>query len=186
MNFSGQLEKIAAAHPKQIILREKDMDESGYARLLSACNDICQSYQVPLFAHTFINAAKTCGIHKIHLPLPLLQTLGHRPQGFETVGTSIHSASEAVTAQALGADYITAGHVFETDCKAGLPGRGLDFIKAVAHHVTIPVYAIGGITPENMPDVLAAGAAGGCMMSSLMKSGCPKALIQGGPSHDFL
>ena len=84
---------------------------------------------------------------------------------------------EAKAAEANGCTYITAGHVFETGCKAGLPGRGLAFLKAVCGSVSLPVYAIGGITPQNMPDILNAGAAGGCMMSSLMGAKNPETLL---------
>lgn len=73
-------------------------------------------------------------------------------------------------AQALGCTYITAGHVFETECKKGLPGRGLDFLRNVCAAVDIPVYGIGGIDAENITFVRNAGASGACLMSSLMVS----------------
>lgn len=172
-DFLYQLEQIAKAHPRQIILREKAMMPNDYEALLLQCRKICDSYKVPLFAHTFMDAARHTGIKKIHLPLPQLKALGHRPDGFEIVGTSIHAPEEALMATALGADYVTAGHIYATDCKRGLPGRGLDFLREVCRLSTLPVYAIGGITPENMPAIMAAGAAGGCMMSSLMTAEDP-------------
>ena len=67
-----------------------------------------------------------------------------------------------------GADYIFAGNIFETDCKKGLPGRGLEFLENVCKAVNIPVYAIGGISEEKMPQILGTGAAGGCMMSGFI------------------
>ena len=73
-------------------------------------------------------------------------------------------------AQALGCTYITAGHVFETDCKKGLPGRGLDFLRNVCAAVDIPVYGIGGIDADNIALVRDTGASGACLMSSLMMS----------------
>ena len=51
----------------------------------------------------------------------------------------------------------------------GLPGRGLEFLENVCKEVDIPVYAIGGITAEKMPQILGTGAAGGCMMSGFMQ-----------------
>lgn len=63
---------------------------------------------------------------------------------FESVSTSIHKPEEAVKAQQLGADFMFAGHVFVTDCKKGLPPRGLDFLRNVVQAVDIPVYGIGG------------------------------------------
>ena len=176
-SFLEQVERIAQAGPLGIILREKDLTEEAYFKLLLQCRDICRLYQVPLFAHTFVDAAKKAGILRIHLSLPVFIKLGRRPQGFHTVGTSIHSLDEAKKAVDLGADYLTAGHIFETDCKAGLPGRGLAFLEEICHFSPVPVYAIGGITPKNMPDILKAGAAGGCMMSSLMTAKDPGALM---------
>ena len=78
---------------------------------------------------------------------------------------------EAWEAVALGATYLTAGHVFATTCKAGLPGRGVEFLAQVCAAVPCPVYAIGGISPELFPAVLQAGAAGACVMSGPMT--CP-------------
>ena len=54
-------------------------------------------------------------------------------------------------AERLGATYVTAGHIFTTDCKKGLPPRGLDFLKNVCDAVTIPVYGIGGIKFDPQP-----------------------------------
>lgn len=71
----------------------------------------------------------------------------------------------------MGCTYITAGHIFETDCKRGLPGRGLEFLREVCRAVTIPVYAIGGIEPKRMAEIFAAGAAGACVMSGPMVCG---------------
>jgi thiamine-phosphate pyrophosphorylase len=88
---------------------------------------------------------------------------------FRVIGASCHSVEEALEAQQLGCTYITAGHVFATDCKKGLPPRGLDFLRAVCAAVDIPVYAIGGINSENLQDVMKCGAAGGCIMSGLMR-----------------
>lgn len=48
-------------------------------------------------------------------------------------------------AEQLGASYLTAGHIYATDCKRGLPPRGLGFLKEVCREVSIPVYGIGGI-----------------------------------------
>ena len=87
---------------------------------------------------------------------------------FEVLGASCHSVEDALEAQSLGCTYITAGHVFETDCKKGLPGRGLDFLRNVCAAVDIPVYGIGGIDADNIVLVREAGASGACLMSSLM------------------
>lgn len=85
------------------------------------------------------------------------------------IGTSIHSVEDAVFAESHGADYITAGHIFTTDCKKGLPGRGIDWLKSICHAVSIPVYAIGGISDANVSILSDCNIAGYCMMSASMK-----------------
>ena len=102
----------------------------------------------------------------------MLRTLsaGERA-AFPALGASCHSVEEAWEAVALGATYLTAGHVFATTCKAGLPGRGVEFLAQVCAAVPCPVYAIGGVGPENLPALARAGAKGGCVRSPLMT--CP-------------
>lgn len=94
---------------------------------------------------------------------------GFLKKTFSVIGASCHSVEEAVEAQKMGCTYITAGHVFATDCKKGLPPRGLPFLEQVCRSVSIPVFAIGGIAPDNLPLIRQAGASGGCIMSGLMK-----------------
>ena len=72
-------------------------------------------------------------------------------------------------AERLGCSYLIAGHIYATSCKPGLPPRGLAFLREVTVATELPVYAIGGITPIRLAEILAAGAAGGCAMSSLMR-----------------
>ena len=75
----------------------------------------------------------------------------------------------SILAERAGATYVTAGHIYATDCKKGLPGRGLDFLKKVCAAVQIPVYAIGGINEMNADACIEAGADGVCMMSGYMR-----------------
>ena len=59
---------------------------------------------------------------------------------FNLIGVSVHSVEEAIFAEKMGAGYVTAGHIFLTDCKKGLAARGLPFLKNVCESVGIPVY----------------------------------------------
>ncbi len=166
--YIRQLEYIASLHPRAMVLREKDLSEEKYEELAKVVIPLCQQAETTLILHRFTKAAEHLGYHKLHLPLDMLKTMG-RPAGLTLLGTSIHSVEDAKAAESLGADYLFAGNIFETDCKKGLPGRGLEFLERVCKEVTIPVYAIGGITKEKMPRILETGAAGGCMMSGFMQ-----------------
>ncbi len=169
--FLRQLAKIAALGPKAVVLREKDLDPAGY-RALSRQALACLPDPGILVLHSFWETALELGVSKIHLPLHILKALyGTRPdllREFTVIGTSVHSVEDAAAAVRCGATYLFAGNVYETTCKPGLEGRGLSYLRDVAHSVSIPVYGIGGVTEEKMPDLLAAGAAGGCMMSGFM------------------
>lgn len=85
------------------------------------------------------------------------------------IGTSIHSVEDAIFAESHGADYITAGHIFTTDCKKGLPGRGINWLKSICNAASIPVYAIGGISDANVSMLFDCNIAGYCMMSASMQ-----------------
>ena len=67
--------------------------------------------------------------------------------------------------------YITAGHIYVTDCKKGLEPRGLGFLKDVCSTVNVPVYAIGGIKfdKKQWEELKQKGASGGCIMSGMME-----------------
>ncbi|MEP6690423.1 MAG: thiamine phosphate synthase [Gemmatimonadaceae bacterium] len=76
------------------------------------------------------------------------------------LGASVHAIAEATAAEREGADWIAAGHVFATASHAGVEPRGLDFLRRVAACVRIPCLAIGGVTPERVATLVAAGAYG--------------------------
>jgi len=179
-DFLTRIERIAACHPAGLILREKDMTQEKYKELAAAVMGICGQYGVKCILHSFPDVALCLQVDAIHLPLPLLRSMSKEQRArFKILGASCHSVEDALEAQALGCTYITAGHVFETDCKKGLPGRGVDFLRNVCATVDIPVYGIGGIDVENLHLVRDAGARGACLMSSLMISENVAELIRG-------
>ena len=168
-DFLVRIEKIAKEKPFGIILREKDLSEYEYAKLAYEVREICGKYDVPCIFHSFVNVAKGLNCMGLHLPLHALRTLSDEDKKlFFMLGASCHSAKEALEAQRLGCTYIIAGHIFETDCKKGLEGRGIAFLQEVCQSVEIPVYGIGGINAENIEMVRKAGAVGACVMSGIM------------------
>ena len=85
------------------------------------------------------------------------------------VGVSTHSPSRAVAAATEGASFVTFGPVFETPSKKKFgPPQGLDALSAVASKVNLPVFAVGGVTPDNAADCIAAGAHGVAAIGAVM------------------
>ena len=173
-----RIRRLAKARPRAIILREKDLSPAAYRDLAAQALAVCGKSGVVCILHSFADVAAELGAEALHLPLPALRELtAEQRAAFSVLGASCHSVEEAVEAEALGCTYITAGHIFETGCKQGLPGRGLDFLREVCRAVTIPVYAIGGVSPANIAAVRAAGAAGACTMSGAMTCDDPRVYL---------
>lgn len=166
-----QIELICSRRPRAVLLREKDLTEEEYAQLLSQVREICDAHHVFCIPHTFAGVASVQKSAAIHLPLPVLRSDREIAGQFRWTGVSVHSVPEAVEAERFGASYVTAGHIFATDCKPGAAPRGIGFLREVCAAVNIPVYAIGGMqgTLACIERMCAAGAAGICVMSECMR-----------------
>ena len=144
--FLEQIELLCRERPERILLREKDLGPEEYEDLAKKVKEICGRYQVPFYCHTYEQAAVKTGAQGLHMPLPLFRLQGRKlPGKGMKIGCSVHSLEEAAEAERMGADYLTAGHIFLTDCKKGLPPRGLPFLEEICRAVYLPVYAIVGI-----------------------------------------
>ena len=123
--YLAQVERIVSFHPRAFLLREKDLPEGAYLELAGKVQKICDRNQVPLILHFYPEAAKRLGLPSVHLPLWKFAEAGEN-SGLKT-GVSVHSAEDVRRAEKLGAAYLTAGHIFATDCKkrACTPGAFL-------------------------------------------------------------
>ena len=185
-NLEKQIKKIFSAYEKKIILknfeivaltlREKDLDKNEYLNLVKKIYPICKRYRIDLILHQNydLNLDKKYKIEGIHLSYDNFKSLNKNIREelikkYKRIGISIHSIDEGKEVKMLGATYVVAGHIFETDCKKALVPSGLNFIKELSSILTIPIFAIGGINQENSHLAINSGAFGVCMMSSLMK-----------------
>lgn len=169
-DFLEQLEKVVQGGVDAVILREKDLTEPEYENLAQKALEVCARHRTLCILHSFREAAKRLNHPYIHLPMPLFLELDEEEkQYFKMIGVSTHTVEEAVIAEKKGAHYITASHIFSTECKPGLDPKGLQYLKEVLEAVDIEVYALGGIHPDNAHLCAEAGADGICMMSEYMK-----------------
>ena len=185
-NLEKQIEKIFSAYERKIILknfdivaltlREKDLNKNEYLKLIEKVYPICQKYKINLILHQNydLNLDDKYKIDGIHLSYNIFKSLNENIKAelikkYKRIGVSIHSLNEAKEVESLGASYVVAGHIFETDCKKSLEPRGLKFIEDLSSALTIPIFAIGGIDEKNSLSVINNGAFSICMMSTLMK-----------------
>ena len=178
-DFLVRVEKIFQQEPFAFILREKSLSDEEYKELAFKILPIAKNYKTPLFLNGHFELACELGLG-IQLSFQAYQELNSSPV---PVGISVHSTEEAeyiMQAQKnIVVSHILAGHIFPTDCKKGLAPRGLEFLSSVCKVINnIPVFGLGGISPEKMPALHEAGAYGGAIMSSCMKSLNVEELLQ--------
>lgn len=173
-NFYSRIERLANCGVNAIILREKDLNPYEYITLADKAIDICRGYGTEIILHNFIDVAKELNHRKIHLPISKLNAHDR----FEILGVSCHSLEELRIAEKHNTNYITFGHVFNTNCKKDLSPRGLNFLEKICKNSNLPVYALGGITSQNCKSVIKAGSAGIAIMSSAMEVENPGVLIK--------
>lgn len=167
-----RLAKLTKLRPQAVILRAKSLDKAAYRTLALEVQQSCKAAGIPLILHSDWQLASELGIQNLHLPLALLRQMpACERTHFTWLSTSVHSVEDAIEAQALGATLLIAGHIYTTQCKAGLAPRGLGFLQAVCSTVSLPVYAIGGIgfDAAQHAELKANGARGACVMSAYMK-----------------
>ena len=174
-DFLEQLEKVTKLHPHALILREKDHTDDAYESLAKKVFDLCKREDITCFLHTKIEIARKIGCQNIHLSIPVLKGLSETEkkaltEDFCEISISCHSMEDVEIAMAGGATQIILGTIFETECKKGVLGKGVEFVREICQKCPLPVYAIGGMNLQRLPLVIDAGAAGCCMMSGFMQT----------------
>lgn len=162
-----RISKLLDSGVDRVILREKDLLPEEYLQLAKKVLSY-NNYDKRISLHCYDKICRELNHKQLHLPLPILKEKKYVGGEMQVLGVSVHSVDEAVTAEKLGADYITAGHIFSTECKLGVPPRGISFLKNICENVKIPVYAIGGINVNNISLIKQSGAKGACIMSGFM------------------
>ncbi len=155
---------------RAIQLREKDLPIRELLSLAREIRAITTEFKAKLFINDRVDiavAVEADGVHLGHQSMPpeaVRKVVGKRM----LIGVSTHTAGEAGAAEQGGADFVTFGPVFATPSKLqyGAPA-GIEAVKTVKQQTTIPVFGLGGIKPENLREVMNAGADGVAMISAI-------------------
>jgi thiamine-phosphate pyrophosphorylase len=164
-------------------LREKELPAGELFSLGVRLREVTRGRAL-LLINDRVDVAQACGADGVQLPEDGLPTsitrwvLGRHA----LVGRSVHSVEAAVQAERDGADLIQLGTIFATTSKPDAAPAGLELVQEVAKVISIPLLAIGGIRPENVAEVIKAGASGAAVISSICRADHPKvaaeALVQ--------
>jgi thiamine-phosphate pyrophosphorylase len=156
-------------------LREKDLSAAQLVPLADRLRAMTEGKAL-LIVNGRLDVAQVCGADGVHLPergASVAATRRLAGDGF-IIGRSVHSVEEAAKAQDEGADYVQVGAIFPTRSHPGTPA-GLTLLESVAARVAIPIVAVGGITADNVGQVMQAGAAGAAVISAVLASPSPAA-----------
>jgi thiamine-phosphate pyrophosphorylase len=158
-----------------IQVRAKEKSHAGVVDLGRKVVSAALQYKVPVIINDDIEAVFKTGADGVHLGQEDWAAI---PEGERTVrlanmrivGLSTHSLEQALAAERDGVDYIGVGPVFPTATKPGVKPVGLELVEEVAARVKTPFFAIGGITLDNINEVLTAGATRVAVVSAILKA----------------
>jgi thiamine-phosphate pyrophosphorylase len=153
-------------------LRAKNFQEREIEKLGHELRAITTRHAVPLIINDHPEIAHAVGAAGVHLgqdDMPIVEA--RKIVGSDcAVGRSTHSVDQAIRAFYEGADYIGFGPLFATPTKPDYPPIGLTEIGKVHEAVRIPIFCIGGIKLDNLPNVIEAGAQRVVIVSGLLQA----------------
>ena len=177
------VEECLVAGVRAVQLREKDLTTRELFTLAAELRALTRRYRAALLINDRIDVALALEADGVHLPSDSFPAESARKiVGPEMlIGASVHTVAEAKEAEAGGADFVVFGPVFETPSKRPYgPPQGLESLRAVRQAVSLPLFAIGGITPGRGRAVKEAGADGVAAISALLGAPDP-----GDATRDF-
>lgn len=170
--FLKKIELALEAGVKAIQLRKKNLPARELLTWGKELRKLTQKNHAKLFINDRLDVALSCNADGIHCPEEgLIPQDARRFLNGKLVGKSVHSLEKALEAENSGADFISFSPIFQTPSKNGiLEPKGLKELDRVASALKIPVFALGGITPENASSCLEAGAFGVAVIRAILEA----------------
>ena len=171
------LEGAIAGGCRMVQLREKTWPSGRLLPLAERLRERCRHAGVTFIVNDRLDLALAVDADGVHLGQDDLPPRAARPllRRQMQLGLSTHSIAQAREAQANGADYVAVGAMFATATKPDFELVGPELLRNVRPHVRVPLVGIGGITPENVAEVIRAGADGVAVISAVCAADDPAA-----------
>lgn len=148
------------AAPRATILQLRAPDLST-ATLEREAHELVASAPIPVIVSSRCDVALASGATGVNLPEHDISVADARTLlGRRLVGRSVHSVEAAQQAESEGADFVIFGPIWESESHPGSMPAGVGALERLAHSVSIPVLAIGGVTEARIAECHQAGAAG--------------------------
>lgn len=153
------------------VIQLRDKTKSSLELYETACEMRKVCTDVLFIVNDRLDIALVSGADGVHLgqdDLPIAAARGMVPENF-LIGVSVDSVAEARAAVDAGADYVAVSPVFSTSSKSDAgAGHGIAVVREICAAVTCPVLGIGGVTAENIPELIAAGLDGVAVISAVV------------------
>jgi len=161
---------------KTIQLRDKLGNKKELLPIAQQLKNLCAEQDVLFIINDYLDLALATDADGLHLGQHDLPTKVARQllPIDKILGCSTHSVDEATTAESEGADYIAVGSIYPTPSKETAVVIGLDRLRQIRQAVTLPIVAIGGITRDNVTEVIAAGANAVAVISAILQAESPR------------
>ena len=171
-SFLEKVETACRSGVTIVQLREKNLTTNQYYQLAKQVKKITDAYQVPLIIDDRLDvclAVDAAGLHIGDDELPV--SVARQVLGPEKIlGVTAKTVKRALEAEEGGADYLGTGAIFPTTTKENAPITLISTLKTICQTVAIPVVAIGGLTSENIDQLVATGIAGVAVVRDLMQA----------------
>ena len=171
-SFLEKVETACRSGVTIIQLREKNLTTNQYYQLAKQVKEITDAYQVPLIIDDRLDvclAVDAAGLHIGDDELPV--SVARKVLGPEKIlGVTAKTLKRALEAETWGADYLGTGAIFPTTTKENAPITLISTLKTICQTVAIPVVAIGGLTSENIDQLIGTGIAGVAVVRDLMQA----------------
>ena len=171
-SFLEKVETACRSGVTIIQLREKNLTTNQYYQLAKQVKEITDAYQVPLIIDDRLDvclAVDAAGLHIGDDELPV--SVARQVLGPEKIlGVTAKTVKRALEAETSGADYLGTGAIFPTTTKENAPITLISTLKTICQTVAIPVVAIGGLTSENIDQLVDTGIAGVAVVRDLMQA----------------
>ena len=171
-SFLEKVETACRSGVTIIQLREKNLTTNQYYQLAKQVKEITDAYQVPLIIDDRLDvclAVDAAGLHIGDDELPV--SVARKVLGSEKIlGVTAKTVKRALEAETWGADYLGTGAIFPTTTKENAPITLISTLKTICQTVAIPVVAIGGLTSENIDQLIGSGIAGVAVVRDLMQA----------------
>ncbi len=182
-SFVETVEKAVRGGASVVQLREKDTPGDEVVSLGKALLKVTGKYGVPLIINDSVELAKEIGADGVHLGEddPMVSRAREALGGDKIIGVSCYGRLErGIDAERDGADYVAFGTPFFTPTKPERAPTSFDVLReAVSRIKSIPIFAIGGITPENADSVFETGVDGIAVITAVFGSGDPEKAARG-------